>query len=199
MFENKSEKQLIIIYAIIAIVVALVMAVVHYFQGWDPIVIVIVANIWFFCLFYILYLPIKVKRSKKWYRIIVLPIFVAEHNPHIIDVKTLENAKEEIRKIGSDTQSIEIMAPKAISRVIKLENVVLQDAIIIKQDMLSIGGEVAVPKNTFELHEKAGDILVIGTIKQLNELVDKLNRHYPRIKNIGQELAVLLKDVKWVC
>jgi hypothetical protein len=65
MFENRSEKQLIVIYAIIAIVVACGLAVVHYFQGWDPIVIVVVANVWFFCLFYILYLPIKVKRSKK--------------------------------------------------------------------------------------------------------------------------------------
>jgi len=121
---------------------------------------------------------------------------VTEHNPHLIDVKTLENAKEEIQKIGSDPQSIEIMAPKTVSKVIKLENVVLQDAIIIKQDMLSIGGEVAVPKNTFELHEKTGDILIIGTLKQLNELVEKLNRHYPRLKNIAKELAVLLKDVK---
>lgn len=121
---------------------------------------------------------------------------MTEHNPHIIDIKTLENAKKEIRNIGSDPQSIEIMAPKAISMVIKLENVVLQDAIIIKQDMLSIGGEVAVPKNTFELHKKTGDILIIGTLKQLNELVEKLNRHYPRLKNISKELAVLLKGVK---
>ena len=121
---------------------------------------------------------------------------MTEYNPHVIDVKTLENAKKEIRKIGSDPQSIEIMAPKAISKVVKLENVMLQDAIIIKQDMLSIGGEVAVPKNTFELHEKTGDILIIGTLKQLNELVEKLNRHYPRLKNIAKELAVLLKDVK---
>lgn len=65
MFENRSEKQLIIIYAIIAILVSGVMAVVHYFQGWDPIVIVVVANIWFFCLFYILYLPLKVKRARE--------------------------------------------------------------------------------------------------------------------------------------
>ncbi|MCK5636701.1 MAG: hypothetical protein KAH91_04700 [Thermoplasmatales archaeon] len=121
---------------------------------------------------------------------------MTEHNPRIINVKTLENAKEAIRKIGSDPQSVEIMAPKAISKVIKLENVVLQDAIIIKQDMLSIGGEVAVPKNTFELHEKTGDILVIGTLKQLNELVEKLSRHYQRLKNIAKELSVLLKDIK---
>jgi len=121
---------------------------------------------------------------------------VTEHNPHIIDVKTIENAKDEIRKIGSDPQSIEIMAPKAISKAIKLENVVLRDAIIIKQDMLSIGGEVAVPKNTFELYEKTGNILVIGTLKQLNELVEKLSRHYQRLKNIAKELSVLLKDIK---
>ena len=121
---------------------------------------------------------------------------MTEYNPHIIDVKNLNNAKDAIKKIGSDPQSIEIMAPKAISKVIKLENVILQDAIIIKQDMLSIGGEVAVPKNTFKLHKETGDILIIGTIKQLYELVEKLNRHYSRLKNIAKELAVLLKDVK---
>ena len=96
---------------------------------------------------------------------------MVEHNLKLLEIKTLQDAKEEIQKIGSDPQSINIMAPKAISKVIKLENVVLQDAIIIKQDMLSIGGEVAVPKNTFDLHNKTGDILIIGTLKQLNELV----------------------------
>ena len=52
-----------------------------------------------------------------------------------IDIITLDDAKKEIIKIGSDSKSIEIMAPKAVFRVFKLKNVVLQDAIIIKQDM----------------------------------------------------------------
>ena len=121
---------------------------------------------------------------------------MTKHNLCILDIKTIQDAKEEIKKIGSDPKSIDIMAPKAISKVIKLENVVLQDAIIIKQDMLSIGGEVAVPKNTFDLHDKTGDILVIGTLKQLNELVKKLNRHYSRLKDIAKELETLLKEVK---
>jgi len=120
---------------------------------------------------------------------------VSEHNLHIIDVKTLQDAKKAIMEIGSDPQSIDIMAPKAISKVIKLENVILQDAIIIKQDMLSIGGEVAVPKNTFDLHKETGEILIIGTLKQLNELIDKLNRHYSRLKDIAKELEILLKEV----
>ena len=120
---------------------------------------------------------------------------MSDHNFRFIDIVSLEEAKNEIQKIGSDPKSIEIMAPKAISKVIKVENVVLQDAIIIKQDMLSIGGEVAIPKDAFELKEKRADILVMGTIKQLHELVEKLNRHYPRIKNIAKELLVLLNDI----
>lgn len=121
---------------------------------------------------------------------------MTQHNTRIIDIKTLKDARREIKKIGSDPYSIEIMAPKAISKVIKLNNVVLQDAIIIKQDMLSIGGEVAVPKNTFELHKETGEILIIGTIKQLNELVAKLERHYSRLKKLAVELEDILKDVK---
>ena len=65
MFENRSEKELIVIYAFIAILVALGMSILHYFQGWDLIIIVVVANVWFFCFFYILYLPIKVKRARE--------------------------------------------------------------------------------------------------------------------------------------
>jgi len=121
---------------------------------------------------------------------------VKYNKPYLVDIKSLKDAEREIQKVGSDPNSIGIMAPKAISKVIKLENISLQDAIIIKQDMLSIGGEVAVPKNTFELITNTGDILIMGNLKQLNNLVGKLERHYPRLKNIAEDLSELLKDIK---
>lgn len=120
---------------------------------------------------------------------------MTEYNPKIIDVKTIQNAEKEIKKIGSDKASIDIMAPKMITKIIKLENVVLQDAIIIKQDMLSIGGEVAVPKNTFDLKDEKADILIIGNLTQLNLLVEKLDRHYIRLKRIASVLKTFLKDI----
>jgi dihydropteroate synthase len=120
---------------------------------------------------------------------------MASHNPQFISIDSLAAAREEIQKIGSDPSSIDIMAPKAIFKVIKLEQVVLQDAIIIKQDMLSLGGEVAIPREAFELKKNPAAILVMGTVTQIRELVGKLQRHYQRIKTIAAELAVLLEKI----
>jgi dihydropteroate synthase len=113
-----------------------------------------------------------------------------------IHISTLQEAKARIQEVGSDPKSIEIMAPKALLKVIKLTNIELQDAIIIKQDMLSLGGEVAVPKSTFSLQNQTASILIMGTITQLRELVQKLKRHYPRIHRIANELSLILQDIE---
>ncbi len=65
MFENRSERQLIIIYVIIALGIALLLAFLHIYQGFHPYYIIIAANIEFFCIFYILYFPLKVKKKQK--------------------------------------------------------------------------------------------------------------------------------------
>ena len=65
MFENRSDRELIAIYIFIALAIALIMAAIHYLQGWHPYLIIGVANVWFFCLFYILNLPIKLKRARE--------------------------------------------------------------------------------------------------------------------------------------
>jgi len=65
MFEKRSEKQLIIIYATIAIIISIFLAFVHYLQNFHPYYIILAANIEFFCIFYILYLPLKIKKSRE--------------------------------------------------------------------------------------------------------------------------------------
>jgi len=117
------------------------------------------------------------------------------HHPQFITIESLSDARKEIEKIGSDPNSIDIMAPKAVFKVIKLEEVVLQDAIIIKQDMLSLGGEVAIPREAFELQKNPAAILIMGTVTQLRELTGKLQRHYPRIQALSRELNEILAKI----
>jgi len=55
---------MIIIYAIIALAISFGLAAFHYYQGMHPYYIIFAANIEFFCIFYFMYLPLKVKRKK---------------------------------------------------------------------------------------------------------------------------------------
>jgi len=69
MFENRSEKELIVIYVFIALLVSLGFTAynissVSAFPK-NPYLIIFVANVLFFCMFYILYLPVKVKKAKE--------------------------------------------------------------------------------------------------------------------------------------
>ena len=61
--------------------------------------------------------------------------------------------------------------------------------------MLSLGGEVALPKNAFDLQEGTAAVLVMGTLQQLRELIVKLNRHYPRLQKIASDLSDFLIEV----
>lgn len=120
---------------------------------------------------------------------------MTKHNIEFKKIQSLKEAQNAIKKMGSDPNSIPIMSPKMVHRVIQINNVVLQDAIIIKQDMLSVGGEVAVPKKTFELHQEKASILVSGTVHQHQLLIGKLKRHYSRIQKIAIELEAILDKI----
>jgi dihydropteroate synthase len=114
-------------------------------------------------------------------------------NLNRIEIPDIKSARKFITEIGCDPRSIDIMAPKAVFRALIIEGVSPVDAVIIKQDMLSIGGEVAIPKNVFERKEDCR-ILVMGTLRQLENLVDKLYRHHPRIRKIANELKKFVEE-----
>ena len=65
MFENRSRTERTVIYAVIAFIVTLILALFHYFiQGWILIAVITVFIIEYVCIFYILYLPLKFKREQ---------------------------------------------------------------------------------------------------------------------------------------
>ncbi|MBE0446555.1 MAG: dihydropteroate synthase [Actinobacteria bacterium] len=66
------------------------------------------------------------------------------------------------------------MSPKAIHRLIKIAGVDSRAANIIKQEMLSRGGDAAAPWELYKLDERKVDIILMGTLRQFDELCQKL-------------------------
>ena len=109
-------------------------------------------------------------------------------NVRIRIVENLDDARKEIAEIGSDPVGVKIMSPKAVHRVIKIEKVDPRAANIMKQSMLSAGGDVATSKNVLGFGKRKTDVLIMGTIKQYEYFTNKLKMQPFGLKKIADEI-----------
>lgn len=108
-------------------------------------------------------------------------------NIRIRIIENLNDAQKEIAEIGSDPVGVKIMSPKAVHRTIKIEKIDSRAANIMKQEMLSAGGDVAISRNAL-LGKQKTDVLIMGTIKQYESFTSKLKMQPFGLKNIADEI-----------
>ncbi len=92
-----------------------------------------------------------------------------------------------------DPMGIQIMEDKGYHLVIKFESIDLRAALILKQDMLSLGGEAALARGAASLKLKSTPVLLIGTVKQLLSLSEKVKSQPFGLENISSSLSQLLE------
>lgn len=93
-------------------------------------------------------------------------------------IETYPQARKELKRIGVDPRAWEILAQKALHLVVKVEKVSLPAANILKQEMLGLGGDAALAKGVITGKAKSSDLLLLGNLRQLDKLSEKLS-HQP--------------------
>ncbi len=102
---------------------------------------------------------------------------------------------KEFEAINVDEGGIGIMSPKSFLHVLRLRNVKTPAANILKQEMLSIGGECATSRNVILGDPDPADVLVMGTRKQLDRLAKKLKSQPFGLKRVSIGLQAFLDRV----
>lgn len=103
-------------------------------------------------------------------------------------------AKEEMEKIGVEKAGIKIMLPKSTFRIIKLYNVRNAIANILKQEMLALGGEVAVNKGCVNCTVDKSDILIMGTLTQFRGLTKKMSSQVSESKKLAKQIENVINE-----
>ncbi len=109
-----------------------------------------------------------------------------------VTLDNLVEAKRALTQIGSDSRGIGLMAGKGLGRGIKLEQVPLRIAHILKQEMLSVGGDAAVHRDVITNSVDATDIMLLGTVRQLEHLASKVLAQPFGLNTIGHALKSLI-------
>ncbi len=112
-----------------------------------------------------------------------------------IEIRNIEEAVTVFRKIGVDPYGIEAMASKTVNINILLEKQPCKTANIIKQEMLSIGGDAAVARGSVACSIPASDILIMGTVKQVSALAKKIEKQPFGLNIIAGEIFKILKNI----
>lgn len=115
-----------------------------------------------------------------------------KHNPYVKQVYNRGHLESELNKIGSDEPGIQIMKQKSEMLYIKLSNVELRAANIIKQEMLSKGGDAAVHKGVSKLEADFSDVFIMGTRRQISNVIKNFAIQPFGLKEVGQELKAVL-------
>ncbi len=100
----------------------------------------------------------------------------------------------EMREIGVDPAGIALMAPKGRHRTLRLEGLSPWQANLLKQEMLSLGGEAAVHRGAIDCSATMTAALLMGTEKHFRSLQVKLQSQPPAMKRIGEEVRAALED-----
>ncbi len=99
-----------------------------------------------------------------------------------------------MRQIRVDSYGIKIMAPKAITHLIRVGSLSCIAANILKQEMLSLGADAAVSRDTLTGRAKKTDCLLMGNLSQFNRLNQKLYRQPFGLSLLAQELGAAIEN-----
>src|SRR3989338_8288499 len=119
----------------------------------------------------------------------------------IVKADSVGEAAKEIAAIDVSGECVQIMKNKAVFRLIKLHGVRNAVANIIKQEMLSCGGDATVSQWTVNCSKPKTDVLLMGTLKHYRIIIAKMRQQgfgagvekKEEYKAISEELSAVLK------
>ncbi len=114
------------------------------------------------------------------------------HNVRVVEIQSRAEARRALREIGSDPGGIAVMIPKAVHRLLRVEQLSTRAAIILKQEMLSKGGEAAISREAGDFSVDVTDVLLMGTLKQYDQLCHKLKMQPFGLSRLAQSIKTVL-------
>lgn len=112
-----------------------------------------------------------------------------------LHIATAEEGEKELIRIGVDPYGIEAMVPKMEKFNLLLEDIECKVANILKQEALSVGGDVAVARGVVDCSVERTDALIIGNVKQMRALAKKLSIQPFGLRKIAEDIGTVLNDL----
>lgn len=115
------------------------------------------------------------------------------HNARVLRLVTDTEVIEEMRRIDAVDAGIRHMLPKARHYLVKLEDIPVPAALILKEAFLSNGGDATVRQNAITGTVSSTDVLLSGTRKQYQRVLQTLLEQEYQLPEIAVEIEAAIR------
>ncbi|MFH1688648.1 MAG: dihydropteroate synthase [Candidatus Eisenbacteria bacterium] len=117
-------------------------------------------------------------------------------SPRALLITSREDAAREMLKIGVCEGGVDAMEGKTRTLVVKVTDASVPAAHVLKQQMLSLGGDAAVAKGVITHAVDSTDVLIMGTARQMRDLTRKLSWQPFGLPELGEHISSLLDTLE---
>jgi len=112
---------------------------------------------------------------------------------HIVELSSRMDIKRYLQRLGVDGGGIDILQSKAKLHLIEISDLHVGAANILKQDALSVGADLAVPRGTVIAKTPKVDVLLIASTRALQKLSKKELAQPFGLKEVAKKLQAIVQ------
>jgi dihydropteroate synthase len=107
-----------------------------------------------------------------------------------------DEAIQEMKRIGVDPIGIELMRDKIFHFNLMIKGIDCRLGNFLKQEMVLLGGDVAMDRRMIDCSVAASDIILMGTQNQLHTIIDRLADRFNDLQGVAGRLRECLKNIE---
>ena len=111
-----------------------------------------------------------------------------------LHITNANEAIQHMKRVGVDPTGVKLMEGKTLHLNLKVEGIEPRTANLLKQELLSLGGDVAVDGRGLDCSAKQTDAILMGTQKQFAKLLLKMDQ-YPDLHPLGESFRETIKNI----
>jgi dihydropteroate synthase len=111
-----------------------------------------------------------------------------------IDIRSRQELESLIVRLGQDIGSARALSPRGLARVVSIADMDAREATILRQELLNLGGEVAMSDEVARKRSGKTDVLVLANLFQLVRLAPRLAGLSGQLPELSRDLGRMLED-----
>ena len=118
----------------------------------------------------------------------------AEGSPQVLILRDAREAQAALARAGVSEVGMKVMDKRALFRTVRVSGLGIREVNILKQELTSRGGDVAVSEDLFQWMKENGGCLLMGTLAQFERLLPRLKGPDTGLHELAESIETALRN-----